>query len=290
MSRGRYWCFTLNNPLATEIQGAARLVRDDQRVTYVCWGVERGESGTPHLQGYLELSAKLRLGGVRKLSGLGRAHFELRKGTQEQAIEYCRKEGRFFDFGERMVSKQGQRNDLQAIQEKLDEGASDEDIAANHFGQWVRYRKSFTAYRELKRPKTLRDVSVYFIWGAAGTGKTRFVFEREPSLWISSDPTLQWFDGYSGEEAVLLDDYRGEATTSFILRVLDRYPLKVPVKGSFTQWLPLRIYITSNMDPKDFHTDASEAFRRRIKKIVHFSGPLDFDSDTGKARIEGLLE
>ena len=289
-SRGAYWCWTLNNPTKEEIRSLVQAQRTQERVTYICWGVELGESGTPHLQGYLELESKQRLGGVKKLPGFSRAHLEIRQGSQKQAVDYCRKDGHFFEHGSPRVSQQGKRSDLDAIKELLDVGTCESDVADQYFGQWCRYRKSFSAYRDLQRPVGLRDVEVFFLWGLAGSGKTGFVYQREPELWISSDPTLQWFDGYSGEEAVLLDDYRGDASTSFILRVLDRYPLKVPVKGSFTNWTPKRIYITSNADPTSLHGDASAAWLRRIKKTVHFTGNLDFDDPDAIARIAGMLE
>ena len=155
-----------------------------------------------------------------------------------------------------------------SIKTMIDEGKSDKDIADEYFGSFVRYNKGFTLYRELSRANVAREVQVFVLWGRPGTGKTRIIFETYPNVWIASDPTLQWFDGYEGQDTLLLDDYRGDAKSAFMLRLLDRYPLKVPVKGSFKAWLPTRIFITSNIAPPFGHDDVAEPFRRRVKHVI----------------------
>lgn len=59
-------------------------------VQFIIWGDEIGESGTPHLQGYIEFFKRQRHRRVCRILG-GRAHVERRHGTAEQAITYCRK-------------------------------------------------------------------------------------------------------------------------------------------------------------------------------------------------------
>lgn len=272
MSKGnsKYWCFTLNNYSDEEEAGIASIL---DKVNYMVYGREVGECGTRHLQGYMELVNKSRLSGVKKLECLSRSHFEVRRGTSHEASTYCKKDGDVFEYGE--ISKgQGARNDLDTVKRHIEEGKSELEIADLHFGSWCRYRGSFEAYRSLKKAKTSRDVKVTYLWGNAGTGKTRGVFETYSDVWISSDPTLQWFDGYNGEDVVLLDDYRGEANDALILRILDRYPTQVAVKGSFRSWCPTRIFISSNMKYDEMHLGIQDSFRRRIHDTFHLEGNL----------------
>lgn len=273
MSRAKAWVFTLNNPLDTEEKELPGSVEGDI-VTYICWGRETGEEGTPHLQGYLETEQRIRLPGLKKIEGLQRAHFEVRRGTQEQAIVYCRKDGDFLEFGTKCVVSRGRRSDLQSFKESVDEGDTEIEVAEKHFGVWGSHPELYHRYRRLRAEKLSREVRVVFLWGEPGTGKTRGVFESYPDVWINSDPTLQWFDGYNGEETVLLDDYRGGASDAFILKVLDRYPLQVPVKGGFRPWLPTTIFISSNADPRTIHCAVGAAFLRRIETIHHLAGNL----------------
>lgn len=86
--------------------------------------------------------------------------------------------------------------------------------------------------------------------------------------WTAPDCSGQWFDGYEGHESVIFDD---TDPTSFIMRatflkLFDRYPMSVPIKGGFVEWHPRRAFITSNFHPNDlYHGD--EAVLRRIDAI-----------------------
>lgn len=76
---------------------------------------------------------------------------------------------------------------------------------------------------------------------------------------------------------MLLDDYRGGAQDSMILKLLDIYPLQVPVKGGFVDWSPDRIFITSNISPPWTHGMISAPLRRRIHGTLHFLGELTME-------------
>lgn len=84
----RAWCFTLNNPEEHGIVDDVLPVLAQER--YVVWQRERGENGTPHIQGYIELHNPVRLSAMKLW--LPSAHFEVRRGTREQARAYCMKE------------------------------------------------------------------------------------------------------------------------------------------------------------------------------------------------------
>lgn len=266
--RSRTWCFTLNNYTAEE--ESQLLTSLNHGVSYLIMGKEVGEEGTPHLQGYLELSNKKSMRSLKTLLDVQRIHLEIRRGSQQQAIVYCKKEGNWSEEGTPM--RQGNRTDLAAIQEEIKEGKTESDIAENHFAQWVVYRRSFAAYRNLLRSRTRREPpQVIVLQGSTGTGKTRYAYEQDPELW--SWPGGEWFDGYTGQRTVLLDDFRGELSFGFLLRLLDRYPLQVPVKGGFTAWTPEVIYITSNLSPTEWYPllqESHEPLLRRISEIKEF--------------------
>lgn len=54
-------------------------------------GEEIGDSGTPHLQGFVKFKKKTR---PAKIAFEGRAHWEKCKGNERQNTDYCQKEGR----------------------------------------------------------------------------------------------------------------------------------------------------------------------------------------------------
>lgn len=297
--RTRRWTFTLNNFVPGDVIRLREIGRsigeDEAQAKYVIFGRERGESGTRHLQGYIELVNPKPLGGLRRLISR-RAHFEQARGTPTQASTYCKKEEDFEEFG--TISRQGRRTDLEEIKELIETGATEREIAEQHFSKWCVYRRSFRAYKELLTPQSRDDVDVTVIWGFTGAGKTRFVYEAlgeadgSPKLWCNSDGELKWFDGYHGEQWVLLDDFRGSAPFEWLLRILDRYPLSVPVKGSFATWRPTRIWITSNLPPEAWYPDLDCApLLRRINRIVHLDDGLSSEDDwpTRKELINSKL-
>ncbi len=71
---------------------------------YGIYQLERGAEGTEHWQGYLEFSVTKRLAALRRIHGLAGAHFERRRGTADEARNYCRKEDTRlagpYEFGE----------------------------------------------------------------------------------------------------------------------------------------------------------------------------------------------
>jgi len=99
-------------------------------VKYCVWQIERGENGTRHVQGYAELVSKKTLAALK--GWLPTAHFERRRGTAEQARDYCMKEDSRedgpFEHGTYVPSQQGQRTDLEQVRDAIMAGASKRQI------------------------------------------------------------------------------------------------------------------------------------------------------------------
>lgn len=85
----RAWCWTLNNYTDEEVAEIKQHALD--HVRYLIFGYEVGESGTPHLQGYLECSCPKRMSAIKKIPGMSRAHLGIRHDTREHARRYCMK-------------------------------------------------------------------------------------------------------------------------------------------------------------------------------------------------------
>lgn len=87
-----------------------------------------------------------------------------------------------------------------------------------------------------------------------------------------------WFDGYQGEDIVLIDDFYGWLPWTFLLKLLDRYPLRVQTKFGVVPFRSKIVYITSNVHPDKWYSYGEnmvyEALRRRIDTITHFQLPF----------------
>lgn len=270
--RLRNFVFTLNNYKDAD-EARIKLNCEEGAFSYIIYGREVGESGTPHLQGYVELSKQRSFSVAKKLIGKS-AHVERRRGTPLAASDYCRKDDKKpFVFGK--ISSPGVRTDLSKLRDDVKEGHSLETLMDQHDAAW-RYLNATRTYMSFKTSKTFRKLTVTVHWGASGTGKTRAVFEAHPDVFFV--PSIQngslWFNGYDGQDVILFDDFYGDISLPRMLRILDGYPLQLPVKGGFTRALYTKVYLTSNRDPTEWYHDPHGALERRITKTIKYSQRL----------------
>lgn len=155
MSRTRSWCFTLNNYTDEDLL-RCKLVGEMSGTTYIVFGKEVGESGTPHLQGYVWFKSPRKLPAVKALIG-ERAHFEPRKGTHAQAADYCKKDGDFQEFGR--APNPGKRSDLASFAELVKSGAEESKLLDLYPGLMAKYPKFVDTCRNIQgNAKTLAEL------------------------------------------------------------------------------------------------------------------------------------
>lgn len=108
------FCFTFNNYTPEDVN-IIRQLGSSPRVQYLIFGHEVGAEGTPHLQGFIQLKRSTRGSVVQRLiSRRVRIHIEPLKerSTTEAAATYCKKDGAFEEFGNRLDAPgQGRRTD-----------------------------------------------------------------------------------------------------------------------------------------------------------------------------------
>jgi len=232
----RRWCFTLNNP-TSDIDFTGTIVR------YAIWQKEQGEKGTPHYQGYLSLEKASRLSAMKLL--IPGAHFESCKGNHEDNKRYCSKtEGRIagpWTYGSE--PEPGKRTDLDEIKEKIMSNVPMKQIATEHFGDFVRYGRSFREFKSLMVPERTVKTIVELHWGVPNSGKSHYARSFAGAYWKDQG---QWWDGYDNQETVVIDEFYGWLQPSFILRLFDCYPMRVESKGGSAQFTAKRIIVTSN--------------------------------------------
>lgn len=238
------------------------------------------DTGRVHWQGYAELKGRRTLSSIKIVLGDNAAHIEKRRGTAAEAAAYCKKidtaiPGTQVEFGE--ISKQGYRSDLLDMYGMLREGKRDEEILETMPATFMRYRRAALDTREvLLKPKSAwRVVNTTVHYGATGTGKTRSVYEMHPfeTIFCLDNPNSGqlWFDGYEGQSVLLIDDFYGWVKHSYLLRLLDGYPLRLPIKGSHTWACWTTVYITSNKHPSQWYKQGlSGALCRRIGLVLRY--------------------
>lgn len=281
MTRNRAFCFTYNNYDDSTILAYQSLC-DSKRITYLIYGKEVGESGTPHLQGYVRLPNPTTIVGVQKLfrlHGAPCAAVFVANGSAQENIDYCSKEDPSpFIYGDPGPGRGSKLHDAISI---LDNGGSLQDVAINCPQVFIQYGagiKNLIAIRSIARTE---PPVVIWCCGSTGTGKSRWSWEHFPQAY-SKDPTHRWWDGYTTQDAVIMDDYRPskEMPFHYMLRLLDRYPISVEIKGGTVQFRSKFILITSPSPPREtFHKlewigeEMLDQMDRRITYVIPF--PLE---------------
>lgn len=265
-AKARNWVFTINNPLNDDIP------RTFTDVKYVIWQREKGAEGTEHLQGYVAFSKQLRLAGVKKLDNT--AHWEARKGTEQQCIDYCSKvDTRLlgpWELGER--SRPGERNDLaplERIRQQIIGGASLKQIADSDFKNFLRYGRGIADYARLTARPRSEMPKVYVLWGPTGTGKSTYARELAGQNSYAKPPGTVWFTGYDGTSNVIIDEFYGWLPHYFLLTLLDKYPLQVQIHHGMVNFDAKVIVLTSNQPPQNwYHNHDYAPLRRRFHQVI----------------------
>lgn len=258
------------------------LVDSADLVRYAIWQLERcPESGRLHLQGYIELHDKMRVGRLKRLLGSSSLHAEARRGKRDQAREYCRKEESRvagpWEFGT-FDRRSSRPNGLSEVTDRIQGGASIRTVMEEFPCWYVRYRSGLShlaAEQARKAIPSWRNVQVHVYWGATGTGKTRKACDDAgDDGFILDQGERVWFDGYSGESTLIIDDFYGWIKYGMLLRILDGHKYRAEVKGSHVWAAWTTVVITSNKAPEEWYSEGMrDALARRLAtgNTVHFN-------------------
>lgn len=262
-----------------------------EKTKYAVFGREVGEAGTPHLQGYFSLKTQKSTKTIQNELSLLEINLWLNyaKGNPAQNREYCSKQdANFWEHGEITVAGRGQRTELLDVVDTMQQpgGATAEALIEKHPVEMIKYFNNIMRVNNILRKKHLpefRDITVTVYYGEGGTGKTsKAICDAKAvglSYYILSPPNNQnqWYDNYTGEGALILDDFYGWLPPHDLYRVLDRYKLMIPIKGSHEWALWTHVWITSNVPPDRFYKPETmakldpTAYNRRIHNIYYLS-------------------
>lgn len=256
--RSRDWIFTINNPFDDlNVRSMNPNHWETRLFAYMCWQLEQGSTGTIHFQGYIVLNNAYSLAQMKRIFST-RAHWEIRRGTHDEAVMYCTKEDTRMEgpYHKGVPPQQGKRSDLEEIKTLIDGGATELSIAQSHFASWTRYHRSFHRYRLIIKPPRREKPHVIVRYGPTGTGKSyscRFLDPLDTYRKPNTGST-QWWDGYEGQSIIVIDEYRGWLPYDVLLMILDESPYILQIKGGFVPLTATQIIILSNLHPSLWYT------------------------------------
>lgn len=280
--KSRGWSITINNPTNEEEE---KLKNDDYE--FLIYQIEKGIEGTEHLQGFVYYKNP-RIWPKKKYP---RAHLEPAKSF-EALKKYCSKdETRVrgpYEYGTQ--PNQGQRTDLEALSAEIIKGKRLEELAMEHPTYYVRYSKGLQALQNLVDKHREEKPTNIFLWGKAGVGKTKFVFDKHPREDIYVKDGTQWWDGYKGEKIILIDDFDGKWPFRDLLRLLDRYPYQGQIKGGYVKIAPTHIYITCEYHIRELYFLSTENELNQIYRRINHIYEIRSKEQTWLMPQEEIIE
>jgi len=162
----------------------------------------------------------------------------------------------------------------------LKNGGTIIDVSRQEPQTYVLYRNGLLAYQATICEDERRPPIIELFYGPPECGKsrsarlgldgTRLRFRLDYATKLLGGGG--WFDGFSGQQYFLFEDFDGAAShlsLVALLQVLDRYYLDVQIKGGIVLWNPRVIRITTNRHPNEWY-DYSERQEQRAALIRRF--------------------
>lgn len=238
-------------------------------VVYCKGQCERGaDTGYEHWQIMFIAEKKVSLNQVRGLFP-GTGHYELTRSAAAETYvwkEDTRVEGTGFELGTKPINRNSKTDwdRVWALAKSGDFESIPSDIRVSH------YRTLRTIRADYARPTPMvRSAVVY--WGPTGVGKSRRAWAEAGVGAYPKNARTKWWDGYQGEEHVVIDEFRGDIGVGNLLTWLDRYPVLVEIKGSSIPLMAKKIWFTSNLAPENWYPDLDletrDALMRRLEVI-----------------------
>lgn len=296
------WCVTWNNP---EVDGfiLSERLKGDQKIKGYAFQLERGESGTPHFQMYVEFKKQEYCTAVRaSLGNEGVSTFRC-NGTKAQNVKYCTKDDDRLDgpwVNGTCASDeagQGKRSDLEDFaKEVLLAGGVNDEVREKYAGHAVRYSKQAQymvqqaqfekakeqdraywkeqlALKKAGQPYGQKPRKLIFYFGPSAAGKTTEAkirceeeFDEAPYM---KQGTTKWWCGYNLEKCVIVDEWQKDMTgTLESFNDLTNYGMyRGETKGGQTPIIAECMMFTSNRHPIDiFKTKWTDARFRALAR------------------------
>lgn len=160
--------------------------------------------------------------------------------------------------------------------------------------------RNYTSIKRIRvdncTPPRRPDVTVRVYWGPTGTGKTHRCFDECGESFYVKNSRTKWWDGYQGQPNVIIDEFAGAIDVTYLLNWFDKYPCFAEVKGFSVPLQAVNFWVTSNIEPRYWYTDITQAHRdallRRLTIVeemtVPYVGNVVSESTEGRGTPRGV--
>lgn len=230
---------------------------------YLIFGLEVAPTtGTKHIQGYIYFDEAKSMSATKKVLGDKKVHLTAAKGNADQNKTYCSKDGEFYEHGRK--PEQGMRNDLTGLRDMIVEGKKTvEQITMENPMAYHQYGRTLEKLEDITQRSKYRTEMTKCRWitGGTGSGKSHEAFKNfsPDTHYVLNTEDKGWWDGYNGQETVIINDFKGEIRYGQLLQIIDKWPYSVPRRNR--QPYPFtskEVIITSINKPGDIYHNLSK--------------------------------
>ncbi len=149
-------------------------------------------------------------------------------------------------------------------------------ISDDHFGLFLRYPKSISAYKSLHAPVRSLPTRALFLWGPTGTGKTYAANRIAASIGTvfhlpeAKGSGLYW-DNFDHDVVIVDEMTSSRFRYTQILTLIDSSPLQVPVHGGLVNFAAKLVIFCSNLAPFELYS----SLQSKNQTYVYSGGPLE---------------
>ncbi len=297
-SQSRKWTLVINHPQECGFNHdviCEKLMRFFPE--YFCMADEITKTGTFHTHIFIYSNSPIRFNTLKNRFPI--AHIEKAYGSAKENREYILKEGKwqndeksetrvegsFYEYGS-IPSETAERNPkMSQLLESIREGKQTTEIIDNapEFAFRVKDIEILreTLVSEEYRSKN-RELQVFYLFGASGTGKTRSIYEKHNPRDICRVTNYRLgkgisFDAYNGQDVLVFEEFNSQIPIEDMLNYLDIYPLYLPARYTDRTACYTKVYITSNIplskqypDVQEYRPETWQALLRRIHKVFKY--------------------
>ncbi len=293
----RRYLLTINNPLdhGFSHDRIKTILSQFPGMLYWCMCDEVGEQGTPHTHVYVVFKNSVMFDTMHKrFYGV---HIDKANGSNQENRDYVRKEGKWADdakhetnkpetfeeFGELPPDRTKTESQAEQIVQMIRDGMTNAQIleqCPTAYNKMAYIEQTRQTLLEERYKDTWRDLSVTYLWGDPGAGKTRSIMEKYgySNVYRVTSYDSHPFDGYKGQDVIVFEEFRSGIKIQDMLNYLDGYPVDLPCRYTNKVACYTKVYLISNI-PLDkqypnIQADSPEtwsAFCRRIHQIEHLT-------------------
>lgn len=286
MKSARSYLLTINNYEKSDDELMNYIKDLTKSLKYAIFQREIGDKkSTEHIQLYIEFTRGTEFTYIKKW--FPKAHIEARKGSREQARNYCmkdetRKEGHEpVEIGDWKPDQQGKRTDITIVLDMLENGATLDEIRQQYTTTYFRYMNKLKQYQQEllveENKNKFRNLTVNYVFGTTGVGKTRSIMEYfgYDNVYRITDYKNPW-ELYNSQQVVMFEEFRSSLPIEQMLNYLDGYPLQLPARYTNKYACFTQVFIVSNWRfaqqyqfVQQDYPETYDAFKRRIHGIFN---------------------